>query len=123
MTNKFARPLQKILQKYTEDPVIAPILKDVSYAQQGCFTFSKDVKKYMLKFIYEFGSFLNSGNKKSAFKCYCFDERMSQIESTFKLSVPGIKDNREIEYRNVAYQSKEFWEEIEKHIDDLNYVL
>lgn len=77
----------------------------------------------MLKFIYEFGSFLNSGNKKSAFKCYCFDERMSQIESTFKLSVPGIKDNREIEYRNVAYQSKEFWEEIEKHIDDLNYVV
>ena len=53
MTNKFARPLQKILQKYTEDPVIAPILKDVSYAHQGCFTFSKDVKKYMLKFIYE----------------------------------------------------------------------
>ena len=77
----------------------------------------------MLKFIYEFGSFLNSENKKSAFKCYCFDERMSQIESTFKMYAPGIKDSSEIEYRNVAYQSKEFWSELERHIDDLNYVV
>ena len=77
----------------------------------------------MLKFIYEFGSFLGEGNMKSDFKCYCYDERMSQIESTFELSVPGIKDSCEIEYRNVAYQSKEFWEEIEKHIDDINYVV
>ena len=77
----------------------------------------------ILKFIYEFGTFLGEDNKKSAFKCYCYDERMSNIESTFKLSVPGIKDSREIEYCNVAYQSKEFWEEIEKHIDDINYVV
>lgn len=77
----------------------------------------------MLKFIYEFGSFLDTENKKSSFKCYCFDEHMSQIESTFKMSVPGVKDNHEIEYRNVSYQSKDFWEEIEKHIDDLNYVV
>ena len=27
--------------------------KDIANAQQGCFTFSKDVKKYMLKFIYQ----------------------------------------------------------------------
>ena len=53
MNNKFANPLQKILKKYVNDPDIAPILKDIANAQQGCFTFSKDVKKYMLKFIYQ----------------------------------------------------------------------
>lgn len=77
----------------------------------------------MLKFIYEFGSFLGKDNKKSPFKCYCFDEHMSQIESTFKLSVPGVKGSREIEYLNVAYQNKDFWEEVEKLIDDINYVV
>ena len=53
MNNKFANPLQKVLKKYVNDPDIAPILKDIANAQQGCFTFSKDVKKYMLKFIYQ----------------------------------------------------------------------
>ena len=77
----------------------------------------------VLKFIYEFGSFLDTKNEKSSFKCYCYDEHMSKIESTFKLSIPGIKDDHEIEYRNMAYQSKDFWEEIKKHIDDLNYVV
>ena len=53
MNNKFANPLQKVLKKYVNDSDIAPILKDIANAQQGCFTFSKDVKKYMLKFIYQ----------------------------------------------------------------------
>ena len=53
MNNKFANPLQKVLKKYVNDPDIAPILKDIANAQQGCFTVSKDVKKYMLKFIYQ----------------------------------------------------------------------
>lgn len=30
-----------------------PIMKDIANAQQGVVTFSKDVKKYMLKFIHE----------------------------------------------------------------------
>ena len=53
MNNKFTNPLQKVLKRYVNDPDIAPILKDIANAQQGCFTFSKDVKKYMLKFIYQ----------------------------------------------------------------------
>ncbi|MBP3291567.1 MAG: hypothetical protein IJ978_01150 [Clostridia bacterium] len=53
MTTAFSFPCQKVLQKYAKDPDIAPIMKDIANAQQGVVTFSKDVKKYMLKFIHE----------------------------------------------------------------------
>ena len=41
------------MKKFEKDPDIAPIMKDIANAQQGVVTFSKDVKKYMLKFIHE----------------------------------------------------------------------
>ena len=53
MTTAFSFPCQKVLQKYAKDPDSAPIMKDIANAQQGVVTFSKDVKKYMLKFIHE----------------------------------------------------------------------
>lgn len=52
MTNAFAFPCQKVLQKYAEDPAIAPIIKDIANAKQGVVSFSKEVKKYMLSFIH-----------------------------------------------------------------------
>lgn len=53
MTTAFSYPCQKVLKKHEKDPDIAPIIKDIANAQQGVVTFSKDVKKYMLKFIHE----------------------------------------------------------------------
>jgi len=53
MTTAFSFRCQKVLKKYGKDPDIAPIMKDIANAQQGVVTFSKDVKKYMLKFIHE----------------------------------------------------------------------
>ncbi len=52
MTNAFAYPCQKALNKHKDDEEIALILKDISNAQQGVMTFSKEVKKYMLQFIH-----------------------------------------------------------------------
>lgn len=52
MTNAFAFPCQKVLQKYADDADIAPIIKDIADAKQGVVTFSKEVKKYMLGFIH-----------------------------------------------------------------------
>ena len=53
MTTAFSFRCQKVLKKFEKDPDIAPIMKDIANAQQGVVTFSKDVKKYMLKFIHE----------------------------------------------------------------------
>lgn len=52
MTNAFSFSCQKALKKYGDDPEIALIIKDISNAQQGVMTFSKEVKKYMLGFIH-----------------------------------------------------------------------
>lgn len=52
MTSAFSYPCQKVLSKYAADPDIAPIIKDIANAKQGVVTFSKEVKKYMLGFIY-----------------------------------------------------------------------
>ena len=52
MTNAFAFPCQKALNKHKDDPEIAAIIKDIDNAKQGVMTFSKEVKKYMLQFIH-----------------------------------------------------------------------
>ena len=53
MTTAFSFRCQKVLKKYAKDPDMVLIMKDIANAQQGVVTFSKDVKKYMLKFIHE----------------------------------------------------------------------
>ena len=52
MTNAFAYPCQKALNRHKDDPEIAAIIKDIDNAKQGVMTFSKEVKKYMLQFIH-----------------------------------------------------------------------
>ncbi len=52
METKFSYPCQKVINKYSSDPDIAPIVKDIENAKQGVMTFSKEVKKYMLSFIH-----------------------------------------------------------------------
>lgn len=53
MTNTFAYNCEKLFKKYGDDPEIALIKKDIENAKQGVMTFSKEVKKYMLKFIHD----------------------------------------------------------------------
>ncbi len=53
MTNTFAYTCQKLFKKYGADKEIALIVKDIENAKQGVMTFSKEVKKYMLKFIHD----------------------------------------------------------------------
>ncbi|MCQ2602454.1 MAG: hypothetical protein MJ193_00860 [Clostridia bacterium] len=53
MTSAFTFRLQKILKKYENDPDFKLIMKDIANAFQGVTSFSKDVKKYMLKFIHD----------------------------------------------------------------------
>lgn len=53
MTNTFAYTCQKVLKKHSDDPEIAQISKDIENAKQGVMTFSKEVKKYMLRFIHD----------------------------------------------------------------------
>lgn len=52
MTNTFAYLCEKVFKKHKSDPEIALILKDIENAKQGVFSFSKEVKKYMLQFIH-----------------------------------------------------------------------
>lgn len=53
MTNTFAYNAEKVFKKYGADKEIALIKKDIENAKQGVMTFSKEVKKYMLRFIHE----------------------------------------------------------------------
>lgn len=53
MTNTFAYNCEKLFKKCGDDAEIALIRKDIENAKQGVMTFSKEVKKYMLKFIHD----------------------------------------------------------------------
>ncbi len=53
MTNVFAYSCDKMLQKHSDVEGIAQILKDIDHAKQGVMTFSKEVKRFMLRFIHE----------------------------------------------------------------------
>lgn len=76
-----------------------------------------------LKFIYEFGSFLNETGEQSNSKYYCFDDKMDQLKETFLLSVPDIRKAQNIEFLNMSCQGEDFWLKVQDLIDQLNYVV
>lgn len=80
----------------------------------------------VLKFIYEFGSFVGEAGKKTSFKCYCLDEEMETKKNDFFLEVPyaqTLEAESELEFLNYSYNDDRFHALLTKSINDLNYVV
>lgn len=80
----------------------------------------------VLKFLYEFGSFIGKDNKKTPFKCYCIDEDMETKKNDFFLDIPfaqTLETNKEIDFLNYSYNDDNFHTLLKDKINELNYVV
>ena len=118
---------------------IAPLKQDDKALPVNCVEFDKDTGvvtspftalivgfggtgQEAFKFLYEFSAFIGPNKEKSQFKCYAIDEKMGRIAGLIKEKMPDIKET-ELSLIQAAVDSKEFWEQIEKIISELNYVV
>lgn len=78
----------------------------------------------VLRFLYEFGSFVGEDGAKSPFKCYVVDEKMDALRGRFLLKVPALKDmQNEVELLDLSCNSPAFWDKLESIVNALNYVV
>lgn len=85
-----------------------------------------------LRFLYEYGSFVDKDGKKSPFKCYVIDKNMAEIEGMLKREIPALEFlSAEIELLDKNWESESFRtfllggdkQKQEGVLDKLNYVV
>ncbi len=80
-----------------------------------------------MKFLYEFGAFINDIGAKSPFSCIMIDKNMNNIKGELLREIPILQQEsyvkNEIEFLNCDYNSKEFVDKLTSIIDKLNYVV
>ncbi|MDD3040102.1 hypothetical protein [Bacteroides sp.] len=76
-----------------------------------------------LKFLYEFGAFVGEDGNKSPFKCYAIDQHMDALRGDFYMKAPALVGNDEVELIQGSNQMPQFWDELHKIINQLNYVV
>lgn len=76
-----------------------------------------------VRFLYEFGAFVDSNGLKSSFKCYAVDKKMYQLKGDFYNNAPALRNNHEIELMQMSNLSPSFWPWVEQVLPQLNYVV
>lgn len=76
-----------------------------------------------LKFLYEYGAFLGIDGKRSPFHCIAIDNKMDILKGRFYMDIPGLKNEDSIRLEKINAGSHNFWELMEKQIQQLNYII
>ena len=76
-----------------------------------------------VRYLYEFGAFVNSYGLKSPYKCYAVDKNMDQLKGDFYNNAPALRNNPEIELIQMSNLSTSFWPWVEHILPKLNYVV
>lgn len=74
------------------------------------------------KFLYEYSAFVGSDSRRTPFKCYAIDAKMSTIAGLVRQEMPAIGDD-ELKLIEASVDSEEFWDTIRGIITDVNYVV
>lgn len=88
-----------------------------------------------LKFLYEFGAFVDDKGEKTPFHCTVIDEKASRLEGDFYTKAPALTNltdikidkvviEKQIRFKECPIGSKAYWDVVRKEIEDgLNYVM
>ncbi len=93
-----------------------------------------EVGRDAFRFLYEFGAFIDSKhpNRRSPFECVIVDKNLSNVQGTFKASMPGIfalrqegKENVSIRFKSMDYNDEAFYQEIltDEFAESVNYIV
>lgn len=81
-----------------------------------------DIGQEYFKYLYEFGTFIDSNKSRTPFKCYALDEKMDQISGYLGLDMPAITQD-ELVLVHTQIGSEESIRLITSIIDELNYIV
>lgn len=88
-----------------------------------------------LKFLYEFGAFVDNKGRKTPFHCTIIDEKASQLSGDFYVECPAMKGRadimsrgntieKEIRFEECTIGSERYWETVKHEIEDgVNYIM
>lgn len=77
-----------------------------------------------LRFLYEFGAFINSSKRKSPFHCTVFDRDMEIRKGVFLVQTPFLRTSNEVTLLGYGIDTTEYWRTIEDSlIHALNYII
>lgn len=95
-----------------------------------------EVGRDALRFLYEFGAFVDSKNPniRSPFECVIVDRNLDLIKGTFMASMPGIfkphrwvgMDNPSIHFVNADHNNQAFYDKVlyqNKFLEEINYIV
>lgn len=75
-----------------------------------------------LKFLYEFGAFVDKDKKKTPFRCHIFDKDASEAAGELKRKIM-FPDQTEVSFTNCSVESDRFWEGLGEVIHKINYII
>lgn len=77
-----------------------------------------------LRFLYEFGAFVDSSKHKSEFHCTIFDRYMEECKGVFLAQNPYLRTSNEVVLHGFGIDTTEYWQTIENElIHSLNYIV
>lgn len=76
-----------------------------------------------LRFLYEFGTFVDKEGKKAPFHCTVIDKDIDEKNGIFNIQCPGLIDSPEIEFLSYAIDDKNYWNKLKEIIPRLNYII
>ena len=74
------------------------------------------------KFLYEYSAFVGPDLKRTPFRCYAIDAKISSIAGLVREKMPSIS-NDELTMIDASVDSETFWTQVKSIITDLNYVV
>jgi hypothetical protein len=117
----------------------AGLLTDlVDFDEKGCCTSTLrslvigmgDTGEEAVRYLYEYGAFVNNEERRSDFECYVVDSKMKELEGSLYTRIPELEnteDKREPNVRAKLMQQKEgsteFWNWLDNHIASLQFIL
>ena len=77
----------------------------------------------MVKFIFEYASFIKADGDPLTVKCYVQDTNMPALSGSFKAAIPSLPHGESIVYETVSCLSEDFWNKMQARLDTLKYVV
>lgn len=76
-----------------------------------------------LKFLYEFGTFVDSDYRRAPFKCTVVDRDMKMIESNFYAKNPAMRGSEEVVMTQAIFGDEQYWKVMEDVLPTLDYAV
>lgn len=76
-----------------------------------------------LRFLYEYGAFVDENGERSPFHCTVMDKCMDKIKGTYLMHAPALSSSPLISFEQMDANHPDFWNRMKELILEMNYVV